>query len=104
MPERTGVTRATITGLVDSLERDELVTRTPDPADRRMLAVRLTPKGERVLFEVLPKHFRRMAWLLEPLSNDERRTMVDLMAKIIRRAGEAPIPAVSVAPAEPTHA
>src|SRR5437867_3569885 len=30
LAERTGVTRATITGLVDTLERDGLVTRTPD--------------------------------------------------------------------------
>ena len=31
LAERTGVTRATITGLVDTLERAGLVTRTPHP-------------------------------------------------------------------------
>jgi DNA-binding MarR family transcriptional regulator len=36
-PRRPGVTRATITGLVDTLERDGLVTRKHDSGDRRMM-------------------------------------------------------------------
>lgn len=36
---------ATITGLLDRLERLELVERRPDPADRRVNCVYLTPKG-----------------------------------------------------------
>jgi DNA-binding MarR family transcriptional regulator len=88
LADRTGVTRATVTGLVDTLERDGLVTRTPDPADRRMMAVRLTPKGERLLMKILPSHFQHMAWLMEPLDEDERRTMVRLLNKITQRAAE----------------
>ncbi len=90
LAERTGVTRATITGLVDTLERDGLVTRTPDLDDRRMTSVRLTPKGEQLLREILPPHFQRMAWLMEPLDEGERRTMVRLLGKITQRAAEAP--------------
>ncbi len=37
-----GVTRATMTGLIDTLERDGLVMREPDPVDRRMMFVQLT--------------------------------------------------------------
>lgn len=37
--------RATITEIVDALERKELVIRTPNPADRRSLLVSLTEKG-----------------------------------------------------------
>ena len=88
LADRTGVTRATITGLVDTLERDGLVTRTPDLADRRMMSVRLTPKGERLVMKILPSHFQRMAWLMEPLDEDERRTMVRLLNKITQRAAE----------------
>jgi DNA-binding MarR family transcriptional regulator len=88
LADRTGVTRATVTGLVDTLERDGLVTRTPDPADRRMMAVRITTKGERLLMKILPSHFQHMAWLMEPLDEDERRTMVRLLNKITQRAAE----------------
>ena len=90
LADRTGVTRATITGLVDTLERDGLVTRTPDLSDGRMMSVRLTAKGERLLREILPSHFQRMAQLMEPLDEDERRTMVRLLNKITQRAAEAP--------------
>ena len=87
--ERTGVTRATVTGLVDTLERDGLVSRTPDPEDRRMLSVELTPKGQRLLRRVLPGHFRRMAWLMEPLSEGERTMLVRLLTKVLQRAAES---------------
>lgn len=90
LADRTGVTRATITGLVDALERDDLVTRTPDATDRRMISVQITPKGESLLLEILPTHFQRMAWLLEPLDESERQTMVRLLGKIMQRAAEAP--------------
>src|SRR3990170_1284640 len=39
------VTRATVTGLLDSLERRGLVKRSTNPADRRSLLVEITPDG-----------------------------------------------------------
>lgn len=91
--ERTGVTRATITGLVDSLERSGLVTRTPHAQDRRMTAIELTPRGQQLLVELLPEHFRHMAWLMSPLKESERKTLVRLLSKVLRRAGEHASPA-----------
>ena len=44
-----GVAASTMTRLVDGLERDGLVGRGPDPADRRGVLVRATAKGTRVL-------------------------------------------------------
>src|SRR3954470_19155236 len=49
LAEAAGVTRATMTGLIDTLERDGFVKREPDPNDRRMMSVRLTPEGDRFL-------------------------------------------------------
>src|SRR3979411_2523379 len=42
--DRTGVTRATVTGLIDTLERAGLVARTPHADDRRMTSVGITPR------------------------------------------------------------
>lgn len=81
-----GVTRATMTGLIDTLERDGLVTREPDPVDRRMMSVKLTARGHERLSEVLPGHFRRMATLMSGLSEAERKTLVSLLLKILDRA------------------
>ncbi|MGH7821961.1 MAG: MarR family winged helix-turn-helix transcriptional regulator [Candidatus Binatia bacterium] len=79
---KTGVTRATITGLLDGLERDGLVKREPSADDRRKLLVRLTPRAERLLRDFLPGHFRRIAALMSGLTRAEKRTLVDLLAKV----------------------
>jgi DNA-binding MarR family transcriptional regulator len=47
--ERLIVTRATVTGLLDSLERRGFVKRETNPADRRSLMVEITPDGLDVL-------------------------------------------------------
>jgi len=80
------VTRATMTGLIDTLERDGLVKRVPDPEDRRMMSVVLTPRAERFLSGLLPGHFQLMAALTRTLSERERQTLVDLLNKIIEQA------------------
>lgn len=86
LAEAAGVTRATMTGLIDTLERDGFVVRRPDPADRRMMFVVLTPKAQQFLRKVLPGHFQLMAALLRPLTETERRTLGRLLGKIVQRA------------------
>lgn len=86
LAEKSGVTRATITGLVDTLERDGLVGREHDSGDRRMMRVNLTPKGHAALEEILPVHFKRMAALMAPLSEHERKTLVRLLNKVAAQA------------------
>ena len=83
---RTGVTRATMTGLVDMLTRDGLVKREPAPDDRRMLCVRLTPRAEKLLRDLLPRHFKLMAALMSSLTELERTTLVRLLGKITTTA------------------
>jgi DNA-binding MarR family transcriptional regulator len=89
LADAAGVTRATMTGLIDTLERDELVKREPDPDDRRMMSVRLTAKGERFLREFMPVHFRAIAGLMSTLSEAERKTLVGLLTKIQQEATTA---------------
>ncbi len=101
LADHTGVTRATITGLIDTLERSGLVTRTQHPDDRRMMSVGLTLRGERLLHKILPAHFRQMAWLMDPLSEPERKTLVRLLTKILGRAAELPPALVSSPEAAP---
>ena len=86
LAEAAGVTRATMTGLIDTLERDGFVKREPDPNDRRMMSVRLTPEGERFLTGFLPGHFQAIASLMSPLSEAERKTLVQLLAKVQQHA------------------
>src|SRR4051812_19042933 len=86
LASQSNVTRATMTGLIDTLERDGFVRRSADADDRRMMRVGLTAKAEHFLQNLLPGHFRRMATLMAPLSQSERKTLVQLLVKIQEQA------------------
>jgi DNA-binding MarR family transcriptional regulator len=77
-----GVTRATMTGLIDTLERDGLVKRKPHGEDRRMMTVSLTARGEKTIRALLPAYFRLVAGVMAGLSEAERKTLVRLLGKI----------------------
>lgn len=100
LADMAGVARATMTGLIDTLERDGLVKREPDPEDRRMMSVGLTAKGENLMRTILPGHFKIMASLMSQLSETERKTLVRLLNKIVQQAltvspvlSDPPVPA-----------
>ncbi|MCC6416342.1 MAG: MarR family transcriptional regulator [Opitutaceae bacterium] len=86
LADAAGVARATMTGLVDTLERDGLVRREPNLEDRRMMSVVLTPAGNTLIRSMLPKHFQLMAALMQPLTVEERKTLVGLLHKVLRHA------------------
>lgn len=78
-----GVSRATVTGLVDGLEREGLVARRPSTEDGRGNVVILTARGADKLRELAPEHFARMQALVGGLSVEERRTFLDLLARVV---------------------
>jgi DNA-binding MarR family transcriptional regulator len=90
LADRANVTRATMTGLIDTLARAGFVTREAAATDRRMMLVRLTAEGRRFLDRILPDYFRRIAAVMSRLTEGERKTLVSLMGKI----GEC-IPAIN---------
>jgi len=79
---RCGVTRATMTGLLNGLERDGLVTRQPDSQDRRMTTCCLTPKGIAYLDEMLPDFYSRIAQLMGQLTEEEKPLLEKLLWKV----------------------
>jgi DNA-binding MarR family transcriptional regulator len=76
------ISRATVTGLLDSLERRGYVQRTPHGSDRRMLLIELTDTGRKVAKDFRPiVHQHEKAWL-GALSEKEQRQLVDLLHRI----------------------
>lgn len=86
LADAAGVTRATMTGLIDTLERDGYVKREPDPDDRRMMSVLLTSRGEKFMREFLPGHFKAIASIMSTLTETERKTLVRLLVKVQQQA------------------
>ena len=79
--EKCSVT-TTITGLLDGLERKELVIRKPYPSDRRILSIHLTDKGQQLLSQMLPDHFCRTTNLMANLTATEKKTLIELLIKV----------------------
>ena len=82
LAERAGVTRATVTGLLDGLEREELIERRADASDRRALCIRLTHKGKRVAKTVFSQHSHWIASLYRGLTAPEREQLAVLLDKV----------------------
>lgn len=90
LAEQAGVTRATVTGLLDGLEREALIERHADANDRRALCIRLTRKGKRVAKTVFEQHGRWIASLYGNLSAPERKQLVALLEKVAGNLAGAP--------------
>lgn len=82
LAEQAGVTRATVTGLLDGLQRDGLIERHADTADRRALRIRLTRKGRQLAGKMFAQHGRWIAGLFADLSAIERRRLATLLGKV----------------------
>jgi len=80
--ERLIVTRATVTGLVDSLERRGFVRRTANPNDRRSVIVEITPEGLQVLAKVRATVHRQERDWVSALSDAELRRLIALLHRI----------------------
>ena len=87
LAEKAGVSRATMTGLLDSLERDQLVERIFDAADRRRVSIRLTPSGQAKLDEVMPDYYRRLRQLMAGISDAEKGVLHSMLERLHERQG-----------------
>ncbi|MFC9664674.1 MarR family winged helix-turn-helix transcriptional regulator [Nocardia sp. NPDC127606] len=79
-----GVSRATVTGLVDGLEREGLVARRPSRDDGRAAVVVLTARGAQRLRDMAPEHFTRLQNMVGSLTVEERAVFLDLLSRVVR--------------------
>ncbi|TCO44866.1 DNA-binding MarR family transcriptional regulator [Kribbella antiqua] len=81
LAEHTGLTSGTVTGVIDRLEATGLVTRQPDPHDRRKVVV--TPSAEAIQEKLVPLYAEqgaRMHAVLATRSVEELRVISDFLA------------------------
>ena len=80
--ERLIVSRATVTGVLDTLVKRGLVRREPHPTDRRMVLVHLTKSGARMADKVRNTVHRSEAEWMRSLNEHERAQLTELLGKI----------------------
>jgi DNA-binding MarR family transcriptional regulator len=84
LAELEGIATPTECGIIDRLERAELVQRVRSETDRRRVGVTITPAGRRLLRDV---HARRAVWLaerLEHLTPGEREAIEGALEPLTR--------------------
>ncbi|MDQ6736745.1 MAG: MarR family transcriptional regulator [Gemmatimonadota bacterium] len=86
LSRRLMVTNGNLTGLVERLAREGLVTRTASLPDRRAQIVSLTPEGKRALDSMTPEHAGWVRDMFEGLSDSDRHQLYTLLGKLKRSA------------------
>jgi DNA-binding MarR family transcriptional regulator len=88
----SGSSRATISAVLGTLERDGLVARERSESDRRQVMVRLTEEGARRLESGIDAQVRRDRQWLAVLSPDEQRVFGRMLERLADQAvhGESP--------------
>jgi DNA-binding MarR family transcriptional regulator len=88
-----GVSRNTISALLNGLEEQGLIERHLNPTDRRQFLIRITPAGDELVHTRAPQFAAFVASFLDNLSLDERRTLFALLDKLYTRMLERAVEA-----------
>lgn len=92
LARRVGVTEKTITGIVDRLEREGYAQRERDPADRRVVHARLTPRGKETADRIHGQAHENLSTFLSLLDPEERTALLRIFEKLVGRLSAPPPP------------
>lgn len=82
--EKTLSTGGNMTVVIDNLEKEKLVTRYPDPTDRRATLISITKKGKDLIESIFPKHVENISNIFDILSHQEKEQLIKLLKKLSR--------------------
>ena len=86
MRRRLGVSKATATEVLDTLESRGFVNRSRLESDRRAVSVALTQAGYNLVTHAFPAHAERVREAFGVLDEGEKRQLADLCRKLDRAA------------------
>ena len=74
-----------MTGKLDRLEEQGLIQRLPDPEDRRVVRLRVTDGGRRLIDEAFSSSLEVYESILDELSPAEKEQLAILLTKLLKR-------------------
>jgi len=77
------VSSATMTGVVDTLEKEGFVERSHSKSDRRRINLRLTKRGRDFMGRFIPVHVENMKSMTEVFEMDDLRSLMRLNARLV---------------------
>jgi DNA-binding MarR family transcriptional regulator len=82
LSKRMMVSCGNVTGIVNQLVQEEMVSRTAVPNNRRTFIVKLTPKGKRYFKKMANEHESWIVRLLNGLDPEEMQQCMQLLGKL----------------------
>ena len=96
---RASQSPANLSRISDALVRHEWITRGACESDRRRMVLRITPKGEALVREILPPMFLGLRELYRNHTVEEKHAMIDWLKRLVERFD--PVPEAASAGEEP---
>ncbi len=87
LAHKIGVTKQTLTSLVDGLEESGYVCRMDHSGDRRVCLIGMTSQGKAFMERVLPGVYDAQKRVMSALSTDEQRQMAELLRRALEFNG-----------------
>lgn len=82
---RVGVTQATISGLLNNMDKAGLLTRNPHEKDGRSYVIKITDKGREVIKEILPQWYPQVQNFWKNFSEEEREGLNALLKRMMNQ-------------------
>jgi DNA-binding MarR family transcriptional regulator len=76
------ISTASVTSLLDTLERRELVERRPDPNDRRGLLIAITPSAQNLVRQYVPQIVALQTAVMNDVDEHDRQQVIAVLRRI----------------------
>lgn len=86
LARRLSVSTPTMTGILDRLVRQDLISRQDDPEDRRVVLNALTEKGQGLIERLQPVQPDRLRAIVNHLASGERKDVATGLASLLTAA------------------
>lgn len=84
LAQKVGVTQATISGLINSLEKANIVQRLSHKRDGRSFVIRLTESGTELCNTVLPEYHTRISHFWSHFQVEEKKQLNETFLKMLQ--------------------
>ncbi|MCY7961702.1 tyrZ transcriptional regulator YwaE [Bacillus inaquosorum] len=80
--ELSGISTATASNVIKTLEKKSFCRKSIDTRDRRLVFVSITDSGKQAIEELYPEFHKGEAELIAGMTKDEQKTLTELLRKI----------------------
>ena len=79
-------TSGNMTVVINNLERDGMITRTPNPRDKRAWLISISPQGAEKIREVFPQYLSETRMMFAGVTDEEKK----MATRFLKRIGTQP--------------